>query len=203
MTETNFQTLLQFFKVMANESRLKLVGILAQRECSVEELATLVQLKEPTVSHHLAKLKELYLVQMRSAGNTHFYRLDSERLLHLNKSLLTVDQVSAQQHPIAPDAWEEKVLKSYLEGDWQRDRAQVRLREIPASRRKRWVILKWLVQQFEPETHYSEKVLSDRIQHFHPDAATIRREWIGYGMMQRENGIYWRLPETEWRSDAG
>lgn len=63
------------------------------------------------------------------------------------------------------------------------------------------MILKWLVQQFEPETRYAEKTLNDRIHRFHPDAAPIRREWIGYQMMQRENGIYWRLPETEWRSE--
>ncbi|WP_088893500.1 metalloregulator ArsR/SmtB family transcription factor [Leptolyngbya ohadii] len=201
MTDANFQTLLQFFKVMANESRLKLVGLLAQRECSVEELAALLQLKEPTVSHHLAKLKELKLVQMRSAGNTHFYRLNQDALLDLNKSLLSVEQVVAQENPIAPDAWEEKVLRSYLEGDWQRYPHQVKLREIPASRRKRRVILKWLVNQFEPETYYSEKELSDRIQRFHPDAATIRREWIGYQMMQREQSVYWRLPEAEWRSE--
>lgn len=128
--------------------------------------------------------------------------MDQDALLNLNKSLLTVDRVSALENPIAPDAWEEKVLKSYLEGDWQRDAAQVRLREIPASRRKRWVILKWLVNQFEPETRYSEKVLNDRIQRFHPDAATVRREWIGYQMMQREQGIYWRLLENEWRSEG-
>lgn len=70
MNPPDLQTLLQFFKVMANESRLKLIGILAQHECSVEELAALLRLKEPTVSHHLAKLKELGLVEMRPDKTT-------------------------------------------------------------------------------------------------------------------------------------
>ncbi|WP_289501500.1 metalloregulator ArsR/SmtB family transcription factor [Gloeocapsopsis sp. IPPAS B-1203] len=74
------QSLLRFFKVLANESRLKMLGILASRECSVEELATLLQLKEPTVSHHLNKLKELNLVKMHPEGNTHLYQLDGEAL---------------------------------------------------------------------------------------------------------------------------
>lgn len=59
MGPDEFQTLLRFFKALANESRLKMVGLLAGRECSVEELAAFLQLKEPTVSHHLSILKEL------------------------------------------------------------------------------------------------------------------------------------------------
>ncbi|HAT45351.1 MAG TPA: ArsR family transcriptional regulator, partial [Ktedonobacter sp.] len=70
MPEEDFQTLLQFFKALGDENRLKLLGILANREQSVEELAAQLQLKTPTVSHHLAKLKELDLVSMRSEGNT-------------------------------------------------------------------------------------------------------------------------------------
>ena len=39
MPEEEFQALLQFFKVLADENRLKLLGLLANREQSVEELA--------------------------------------------------------------------------------------------------------------------------------------------------------------------
>ena len=80
MAPADFHTLLRFFKVLANENRLKLVGILSTQECSVEELATLLKLQEPTVSHHLNKLKELHLVEMRPEGNTHLYRLNNEAL---------------------------------------------------------------------------------------------------------------------------
>jgi hypothetical protein len=30
------------------------------------------------------------------------------------------------------------------------------------------------------------------------DSATLRRELVGYRMLAREKGIYWRLPEKEW-----
>lgn len=194
MSSPDFQTLLQFFKVMANESRLKLVGILAQHECSVEELAALLNLKEPTVSHHLAKLKELNLVNMRPDRNTHFYRLDSEALLALNKAILTQDQMASLADEVKVDAWEDKVLKSYLEAG--------RLKEIPASRRKRIVILKWLVQHFQEGITYPERAVNQLIQQYHPDSATLRRELIGYQMMQRDQGLYWRLPETAWKETA-
>lgn len=94
MAITDFDTLLSFFKVLANENRLKLVGILSGQECSVEELAALLKLQEPTVSHHLNKLKELHLVQMRPEGNTHLYRLNNEALRELNKAMFTEDQMA-------------------------------------------------------------------------------------------------------------
>lgn len=142
MSEPNLQTLLAFFKALSNESRLKLVGILAQQERSVEEIAALLQLKEPTISHHLAKLKSLNLVQMRQDGNTRFYKLDREALQRLSKAVLTPGRIDSFTEGLNGNAWEEKVLHNYLEEN--------RLREIPASRKKRWVILKWLVKQFEP-----------------------------------------------------
>lgn len=193
MSHPEFQTLLSFFKALSNESRLKLVGILAQREYSVEELAALLQLKEPTVSHHLSKLKELNLVQMRPDRNTHLYRLNQEALQELSKAIFSA-QITSVPSEINPDAWEEKVLRSFLDGD--------RLREIPASRKKRWVILKWLVNHFEMGQDYPERSLNDIIKRIHPDTATLRRELIGYRMMQRENGVYWREPEGEWREES-
>lgn len=191
MAEPNFQTLLDFFKVLSNESRLKLVGLLAQQERSVEELAALLNVKEPTVSHHLGKLKALNLVGMRPDGNSHFYSLNQDALQSLSKAVLSSPQIAATE-AIDPNAWEEKVLRSFVDASNQ-------LREIPASRKKRWVILKWLVNQFEFDQHYPERSLNDRIKRIHPDTATLRRELIGYQMMQRENGIYWRLPQSQWR----
>src|ERR1700727_2269862 len=94
MLPEEFDTLLQFFKVLGDENRLKLLGILATREYSVEELAVLLQLKAPTISHHLARLKDSGLVKMRSEGNTHFYRLDSENLRQTSKGLLSSEKMT-------------------------------------------------------------------------------------------------------------
>lgn len=192
MSTVEFHQLLEFFKALSNESRLKLVGILAQRECSVEELAALLELKEPTVSHHLTKLKGLNLVQMRPEGNTHFYRLNAHVLQTLNKAIFSPEQMVALTANVSADSWETKVLRTFLEGD--------RFTAIPASRKKRWVLLKWLVQRFEPDTRYPEKQVNEIIQVHHWDAATLRRELIGYQFMQREHNVYWRLPERIWQS---
>ena len=194
MNQFNFDTLLDFFKVLANESRLRLVGILSQEEGSVEDLAARLQLKEPTVSHHLNKLKQQNLVSMRSQGNTHFYKLNADTLVDLNKSLFSPEQMASWTKDIKIDAWSEKVLQNYLNGD--------RLKEIPASRKKRLVILKWLVDKFAVDRTYLEKEVNQILSNYHPDYATLRRELIGYQLMKRDNGIYQRLASNNWQTET-
>jgi biotin operon repressor len=191
MPPEDFEALLQFFKVVADENRLKLLGILATREYSVEELAALLQLKAPTISHHLARLKELGLVQMRSDGNTHFYRLNAENLRATSKGLLSSERM-AELVPLEEmegDAWERKVLRDFFDGP--------RLKEIPASRKKRSVVLRWLANLFEPGTRYTEAQVNEIVKRHHPDASALRREMIGEHLLRREHGVYWRAEEDQ------
>jgi hypothetical protein len=192
MSDADLATLLAFFKAMANESRLRIVGLLAERERSVQELAALLELKEPTVSHHLAALKALGLVSARAEGVVRWHALSLETLTALNRGLL--DQkgaVTVSPEPAAPgaDAWETKVIAGYLDDAG-------RLTAIPASRAKRLILLKWLVGQFEPDRRYREAEVNDLIQRRHWDCATLRRELIGAGLMAREAGVYWRCDDA-------
>lgn len=187
MPPEEFETLLQFFKALADENRLKLLGILAGREYGVEELAELLKLKAPTISHHLTQLKRLELVQMRADRNTHFYRLDAEKLHEISKGLLSSQKMS-ELVPMAEmeeDAWERKVRRDFFDGP--------QLKEIPASRKKRSVILRWLATLFEPGTRYTEAQVNEILKRHHPDASTLRREMIGEHLLDREQGMYWRL----------
>jgi len=54
------------------------------------------------------------------------------------------------------------------------------------------------VRQFEDGRRYPEAEINARLLERHEDPATLRREFIGYRMMAREAGVYWRLPESEW-----
>jgi DNA-binding MarR family transcriptional regulator len=194
MSQEEFQVLLQFFKVLADENRLKMIGILADQECSVEELAAMLHLKAPTVSHHLARLKELDLVEMHADGNTHVYRLNAEALRNSNKQLLTPEKMASLVDDVEGDAWERKVLRDFFEG--------TQLKEIPASRKKRSVILKWFTNQFEDGVLYKESQVNEIIARHHADVAFWRRELVGANLMQRENGYYWRVPLKDLPTDA-
>ena len=190
MPEADLNTLLAFFKALANESRLRIIGLIAEQERSGQELAAILGLKEPTVSHHMAALKALDLVSVRTEGVTHWYRLRPERLTELNKGLFEPQTATAL--PGDETAWEDKVLANFVSPDGV-------MSQIPASRRKRWVILKWLMRDFVEGELYPEARVNAAIQAHHWDCATLRRELIGHRMMARENGIYRRLPEDQWK----
>lgn len=192
MTNEDSQLLIQLLKALADESRIRILGILTDHEASVDELSAYLGLKAPTVSHHLSRLRELGLVSMRAEGTIHFYQFQPESLLQLNR-LLQPERLAAMA-TAEGDVWEQKVLNDFLIGE--------QLKEIPASRKKRLVILKWLVDKFEWDVRYTESEVNEVIKRHHPDFATIRREFIGNKLMGRDNGVYWRIRnESESRSD--
>lgn len=178
----DFQKLLTFFQAMGNESRLKILAILADRDCTVRELAEMLGKKEPTISEHLAMLKEAGLVTMRPEGNYRIYSFNAQALTTLNKELLNREQLASLADETEND---QKVLQNFLDGE--------RLTIIPASRKKLLVVLHWLVNKFEYGREYPEKEVNTIIQQHHEDYATLRRELIGYNLMKREKGIYWRI----------
>ena len=183
--------LLQFFKALAHESRLRLLGLVAAREHSVQQLAELVALKEPTVSHHLAILREAGLVRLRQDGNTHWYGLEQKRLARLSRSLLARDQLTVLAGAATQNAGEERVVRNYLTPDG-------RLKAFPTTRKKRRPVLAWLARHFDEGREYSGAEVNEIIERRHHDRETFRRELVGHHMMARKAGIYWRLPETEW-----
>jgi DNA-binding transcriptional ArsR family regulator len=189
MPQDEFNQLLQFFKVIGNESRLKIVGLLANEERSVGDLAELLDLKEPTVSHHLAAMKSLGLVDARAEGTSRIYSLDTKFLEEMSKDVFSRENLATLVDDTSENAAERKVLQTFLDGD--------RIKELPSRHKKRLVVLKWLVNQFEVGARYSEPEMNERLQHYNPDYATLRRYLIDYGLMERERGNYWRVESDD------
>ena len=177
------QTLLAILKTLADETRLRILGLVANQQRNVEELAALLHLRPSTVSWHLARLKEIDLVQMRAEGTTHLYRVNGKGLGRIHKLLGAPERLTLVGD-VEEDAFERKVLSDFLEAG--------RLKEIPAYRKKRQIILRWLVRQFEHGRTYPEAEVNAIIKRYHPDTATLRRELVGEKLMARERGVYWR-----------
>ncbi len=182
--QPEFDTVLRYLKALADESRLRILGILANDERSVEELATLLKLRAPTISHHLALLRAVELVEARAEGTTRYYRLRPQGLSAINRVFSAPERLAVLAQDADASAWEQKVLRDFFAGE--------RLKEIPAARKKREVILRWLAERFAVWRGYSESEVNELLQQYHPDSATLRREMIGAGLLRRENGYYWR-----------
>ncbi|AUT02204.1 hypothetical protein CLI64_18430 [Nostoc sp. CENA543] len=89
------------------------------------------------------------------------------------------------------ESWSSRILRNFLE----KDNSDQILKEIPAQRKKRLVILQWLVEKFEVGVKYPESQVNATIKKYYPDYATLRRELIVNQLMQRQNGVYWRVAE--------
>ena len=67
-----------FLKALANENRLLLLCLLSEGEKSVTELENTLELRQPTVSQQLARLRADNLVSHRREGKTIYYSLASD-----------------------------------------------------------------------------------------------------------------------------
>jgi ArsR family transcriptional regulator, virulence genes transcriptional regulator len=67
-----------FLKALAHESRLMILCILAEGEKSVGELEHLLELRQPTVSQQLSRLRADGLVSTRRSGKIVYYNLASD-----------------------------------------------------------------------------------------------------------------------------
>ncbi|RPI93072.1 MAG: ArsR family transcriptional regulator [Chloroflexi bacterium] len=74
-----------FAKAIADETRQKIMSVCCCGWLSVNEIVEKMnvsqRLSQPTVSHHLAILREAGLVDVREEGKQTFYSLNQERLV--------------------------------------------------------------------------------------------------------------------------
>jgi predicted transcriptional regulator len=184
------QQLVTFYKALADVNRLKIVGLLAQRPYSVEELAELLGLKASTVSHHLGRLAEARLVSSRGESYYSVYRLEEQALEQQARHLLSRQDFTAAVADLDAQGYDRKVVADFSRRDGS-------LKTIPAQRKKLEAVLRHVVKAFAPGKRYSEKQVNQMLLRFHTDTATLRRELVGLGLMQREGGggAYWRTEQ--------
>jgi biotin operon repressor len=184
----NDEQLLTFFKALADANRLKIVGLLSQQPYSVEQLAALLDLRPPTVSHHLKLLSEAGLVSARAESYYNVYHLESGVLEQIARHLATQDRLPSMAAEVDLHAYDHKILHDLLLPDGH-------LKVIPAQRKKREVVLRYILNEFQPGVRYSEKQVNDILARFHADTATLRRELIAYKLMGRAEGEYWKITD--------
>jgi ArsR family transcriptional regulator, arsenate/arsenite/antimonite-responsive transcriptional repressor len=70
----------EFAKAIADETRQKIMGLCCCCELSVNEIVEQTSVSQPTVSHHLAVLREAGLVDVRHEGKQVYYTLNQDRV---------------------------------------------------------------------------------------------------------------------------
>ena len=70
----------EFLKIISDTNRLRILCLLAKKELCVCEIFEALKLPQNLVSHHLAKLKKLLLVEERKEGTFVIYSINRKNL---------------------------------------------------------------------------------------------------------------------------
>lgn len=167
----------EFLRLAVDRIRLALLGDAAVRQVDVARVAAALDEPVPKVERALGRLRGAGLIDAD-------LRLDVAVLRQIASQL---PELAPADDAVLSGTWSEEerlVLARFFERD--------RLREIPAARAKRLVVLERIVQEFEPGLRYDEREVDRRLQLFHPDHAALRRYLVDEGLMTRVHGSYWR-----------
>jgi hypothetical protein len=172
MDDDHIDRLAKLYAAVGEPTRLRILGLLAEREATGIELSERLGLTPPTISHHMAKLVEAGLVRVTPDAQRRRFRLDLDALRSP-----VVSGGAGSPPPLDERA---KIIRDFFDGD--------RLRQIPASRKKRVVVLRHLLERFVPDQEYPEREVNDLLRPAHDDVATLRRELVDYGFLVRDRG---------------
>ncbi|MBP2077923.1 ArsR/SmtB family transcription factor [Oceanobacillus polygoni] len=73
----------QTFKALSDPTRIKILHLLFQKECSVNEIAEHLNMNQSTISHQLKYLKQMHLVKKRREKTMYYYSPDDEHVMIL------------------------------------------------------------------------------------------------------------------------
>ena len=80
MIENQFGEIATFFKILADETRLKIIYLINQEELCVCDIAENLNMTHSAVSHQLSILRLARLVKSRKSGKHVYYTLMDEHV---------------------------------------------------------------------------------------------------------------------------
>lgn len=76
----NFNKMSELFKIFGDQTRLKILFVLFEKEVCVCDIADIVGMQQSAVSHQLRVLKQANLVKYRRDGKTIYYSLSDNHV---------------------------------------------------------------------------------------------------------------------------
>ncbi|WP_434684973.1 ArsR/SmtB family transcription factor [Pseudanabaena minima] len=81
------QTMAEFFGMLSDPNRLRILSVLSKQELCVHDLAAVVGMSESAVSHQLRVLRTMRLVSYRKSKRKVYYQLLDHHVLELYRSV--------------------------------------------------------------------------------------------------------------------
>ena len=170
-------------KLLLDEDRLAILGLLALRPHTIAELTLLLPGKRTPPAKQVVQLTAAGLLsQVKDPVNDEVngdrYTLNVRQLQAWKRSLFTRP---AQPPATTPD---EQVLATFVRNG--------KMVQYPAQPSKRVVVLRWLASHFDPGRAYQEREVNEILAGHSEDHATLRRYLVDYELLVRQEGVYHR-----------
>ena len=174
MSNQNTPETLALLKLLADETRLRIINILAEGDSYVELIASKLELTPATVCYHLKKMEATGMVRCSRSQFYIIYSLNKDVFDRPLRELVITKDTTADREA----AYEREVIANFFKYG--------RLTRLPAQRKKQEIILREIARRFEPGRDYPEPEVNAIISEVYDDYCTVRREMIGCGLMTRQ-----------------
>ena len=170
---------IEILKILADSTRLKVLGILAKEDCYIEKIASSLGITPATVCYHLKRMEKAGIVR---CSRSQFYILYS-----LNKEMfnMTLGEFIMPREADEEERYKRAVLNSFFKLG--------KLVSVPVQQKKREIVLLEIAKAFDIDKEYKEADVNSIIKGYNDDYCTIRRELIAFKIFERVNGSYKRI----------
>lgn len=81
--EEELYDLADFFKIFGDSTRIRILYVLLISETCVSDIARILAMTQPAISHQLRILKQMNLVRARRSGKTVYYSLADDHIVSI------------------------------------------------------------------------------------------------------------------------
>ena len=183
---TKQENMKQYLTSLAEPTRLRIIGLLAEGEKTEIELRNCLKLPLETLRKHLLGMIKLGVI-CREDG---MFSLDETAIKAFrNKQLHKPRRYFDPPDWLSPE--DAKIIRKLADLDGS-------LKRLPKQLSHWMAVTRYLIPVFEPGVDYTEKQVNALLIRFNVDTAVLRRYLVDTGMLkrQRDGSRYWREEQS-------
>ena len=163
--------------LLAEPERLRVVSALALGAGTIGDVAAAAELDPREVVRALRRLERAGLVS----------RDKDQLVLHAELFKEAAREAAPDEPggPLSADPATDAVLRAFTRDG--------RITSIPVQRGRRRLLLEHVAASFEPGVRYPEREVDAILRAWYPDHATLRRYLVDELLLDRAEGMYWRI----------
>jgi len=185
VTDSASDDVSRFVKALANETRLRIVGVLSLGARTRSELAEVLRLRPDALNRHLRLLRDAGLILDDETSGNGKLQLEIAWLRSGNALSNSVKRPAESLASPTLSRLEATTLAPFVRDG--------RISKIPVGAEKQKLLMRWLVERFEENRSYAEREVNAILKEVHPDFAALRRMLVDYRNMARDHGVYKRV----------